>query len=115
VGSAAQQVGSAAQQLGSGAQHEGSQQPRWRWKASAWLAVSTNRPANNSAGNTRRDFMDGTPKQKLGGFNFSSAATAKCLWRIVLRKSGKAVPRLVDAFPLGKASLLVIVDAVLVS
>jgi hypothetical protein len=54
---AAQQVGSAAQpQLGSGAQHEGSQQ-RWRWNASAVLAVRTNRPANNSAGNTMRDFI----------------------------------------------------------
>jgi hypothetical protein len=97
----AQQVGSAAQQLGSGAQHEGSQQ-RWRWNASAVLAVRTNRPANNNAGNTMRDFMDGTPKQKLGDSPFPALQSANCLWRIFVRNSGKAVQRLLTLSPSGK-------------
>jgi hypothetical protein len=81
LGSGAQQATSAAQQLGSGAQHEGSQPPQQprRWNASACEADRKNRPANNTAVNTMRDFMDGTPKQKLWGFTFSFAGSDQCL------------------------------------
>jgi hypothetical protein len=74
-GSGAQQLGSAAhdgaaQHEGSAAQHDGSQQPPPppKMRACAFEAVTTNRPATNSAGNKMRDFMTRTPKQKLEGF-----------------------------------------------
>jgi hypothetical protein len=35
---------------------------------------------------------------------------AKCLWRIVVRKFRQGCAAIVDASPVGKASLLVIVD-----